>query len=254
MVTLEKNALVWGIVGNLGGGKTLTSVAVAVECLRKGYAIVSNVTLDIKLICKTFNIPWAKKLYTHISLDDENFDPFDLPCGDPRGSGGKRRVIIIFDEVAEWIDQYTSIKTPRIALLHSWLRLSSKRSQDVFFICQRREYINKSFRSLIVRWLWVDDLAVYKIPTLKVKIPFCSSWVMVNQFDRLDNRIAKQTFLKKSFYGQFYNTAECLNIAGSLKNSIYTIPEETYKPNFIFLFLHFTTILYLIKTIIKETG
>lgn len=254
MVNLERNALVWGIVGNLGGGKTLTSVAVAVESLRKGYAIVSNVTLDIKLICKTFNIPWAKKLYTHISLDDPDFDPFALPSGDPRGSGGKKRVLIILDEVAEWIDQYSSIKTPRIARLHSWLRHSSKRSQDVFFICQRQEYINKSFRSLIARWLWVDDLAVYKIPKIKLKLPFCSSWVMVNQFDRLGNRISNHTLLKKSFYGRFYNTAECLNQTGSSTNYIYNIPEEKHKPNFIFYILHFSTIIYLIKTIISESG
>ena len=43
MIPLEKTSQVWGICGNLGGGKTLTAVSMAVEAIRSGYFVVSNV-------------------------------------------------------------------------------------------------------------------------------------------------------------------------------------------------------------------
>ena len=229
MIQLERNSLVWGIVGNLGGGKTLSGVDLAVRSLREGFAVVTNVSLDIDLIAKTYNIPWVKKIYYPVSLDDPDCDPFKWVCGDPRGSGGDRRVIVLLDEVAEWLDQYSRANDPRIKRLWSWLRHSSKRSQDVVVICQRQEYINKVVRTLIARWIWVDDLAVYRIPKLHLKFPFMSGYVMQNVYDRLGNRIGSVSFVKKSRVGVFYNTAECLNSDGRSYNSIYYVPPVKYE-------------------------
>lgn len=245
-MTLERNSLVWGIVGNLGGGKTLSAVQMGVSSMLQGYYVVSNVTFDIDTICRIYNHSWLRGLYQHVDLDSPEFDPFKLPCGDPRGSGGKKRVLIILDEVAEWFDQYSSAKDPRINRLWSWLRHSSKRSQDVIIICQRREYINKVVRNLIARWVWVDDLAVYRVPKLRFKLPFCSGLVVQNFFDRLGNRIGAPVFLRKSFWGRFYNTAECLNSTGSSYNSIYQLPDEKYNISKTTLILYFTSFLYII--------
>lgn len=245
MIKLERNSLVWGIVGNLGGGKTLSGVDLAVRSLRDGFAVITNVTLDIDLIVKEFGIPWARKLYFHVSLDDPSTDPFKWPCGDPRGSGGDRRVIVLLDEVAEWLDQYSRANDPRIKRLWSWLRHSSKRSQDVIVICQRQEYINKVVRTLIARWIWVDDLAVYRIPKLKIKFPFMSGFVMQNVYDRQGNRIGSVSFLKKSEVGRFYNTAECLNFDGSTYNFVYTVPPVKYSISKPLLFLFISSFLYL---------
>lgn len=247
MIELERNALVWGVVGNLGGGKTLSAVALGVDCIRRGFFVVSNVTFDIERLCRDFSIPWARKLYQHITLDDPDFDPFQMPVGDPRGSGGRRRVVIILDEVAEWFDQYSSAKDPRISRLWSWLRHSSKRSQDVVIICQRQEFINKVVRSLIARWIWVDDLAVYRIPKIRLKFPFCSGIVMQNVFDRLGNRIGSVSFIKKSRWGVYYNTAECLNSTGAAYCSVYDVPEDTSRVSRFFVILLFASLLYVVR-------
>lgn len=247
MITLEKSALVWGVVGNLGGGKTLSSVALGVESMLNGYMVVSNVTFDLDSIAREYHSPWIKKLYQKISLDDPDFDPFALPCGDPRGSGGKRRVVIILDEVAEWIDQYSSAKDPRIKRLWSWLRHSSKRSQDVVIICQRQEYINKVVRTLIARWIWVDDMAVWRIPKLRARIPFCSGLVMQRVYDRLGNMVGSVSWLKKSKWGRYYNTAECLNSDGAAYNSVYSVPPVKYRVSFLTLVLYLVSLFALFR-------
>lgn len=245
MIQLERNSLVWGVVGNLGGGKTLSAVDLAVRSLCQGYAVVSNVTLKMDEIVRAHDIPWARKLYFPVSLDDPNVDPFQWPCGDPRGSGGDRRVIVVLDEVAEWLDQYSNAKDPRIRRLWSWLRHSSKRSQDVVIVCQRQEYINKVVRTLIARWIWVDDLAVYRIPKFHIRIPFMGGFVMQNVYDRLGNRIGSVSFLKKERVGCFYDTAECLNSDGRAYNSIYTVPPVKYTLSVPLVFVFVSSMVYL---------
>lgn len=251
MIELDRNALVWGIVGNLGGGKTMSGVAAAVHAMiTQQVMVVSNVTFNLDEIKRIYSAPWASKLYRHISLDDPTFDPFELPCGDPRGSGGNRRVIILLDEIAEWLDQYSSAKDPRISRLWSWLRHSSKRSQDVMIICQRQEFINKVVRTLIARWIWVDDLAVYRVPHIKIKLPFCKNLVMQNVFDRLGNRVAGTSFISKKNWGRFYNTAECLNSTGASFNDIYEVPELRYRLNKLSLILWIASFLYLLRLLL----
>lgn len=247
MIELERNALVWGVVGNLGGGKSLSAVNLAVRSMLNGYFVCSNITINTDEIARSFDCPWVKKLYLHISLDDPSFDPFKLPCGSPRGSSGGKRVIIVLDEVAEWFDQYTNAsRDPRIQRVWSWLRHSSKRSQDVVIVCQRQEYINKVVRTLIARWIWVDDLAVYRIPKLKCKLPFCSGLVMQNVFDRMGQKIGSASFIRKSKWGRFYDTAECLNATGSHYNDIYDVPKVRYSLNELTLILYFASLLILI--------
>lgn len=247
MITLERSALVWGVVGNLGGGKTLSSVALGVESMLRGYMVVSNVTFDMDRVAEDYGAPWVKKLYQHISLDDPDFDPFKLPCGDPRGSGGNRRVIVILDEVAEWIDQYSNAKDPKIKRLWSWLRHTSKRSQDIVIICQRQEYINKVVRTLIARWIWVDDMAVWRIPKLRCRLPFCRSLVMQRVYDRLGNMIGAVTWLKKSRWGRYYNTAECLNSTGAAYNAVYDLPPVKYAVSPLTVALYFVSLVCLFR-------
>lgn len=234
MIQLERTAQVWGISGNLGGGKTLTAVQFAVEAMRMGFFVCSNITLNLDLICAHYG-GFCRSLYQHISFDDPLFDPFKLPTGSSRGSGGKKRVLVILDEVAEWVDQYSSAKDPRINRFWSWLRHSSKRSQDVFIVVQRPDYLNKVVRILISRWIWVHDLAVFRLPVLKMRFPFCGSLVMRNIFDGQKNRIGSVSFANKSHWGQFYNTAECLNNDGSTYNVEYEVPQRE-KSNHVILY------------------
>lgn len=250
MIELERNALVWGIVGNLGGGKTLSAVSVAIRGIADGYFVCTNVTLKLDSLAKSIG-SWVYDMYLHLDLDDPEFDPFKIPEGSPRGSGGRLRVIVILDEVAEWIDQYSSAKDPRIARFWSWLRHTSKKSQDVFIICQRQEYINKVVRILIARWIWVDDLAVWRMPFLKMKIPFAGGLVMQNVYDRVGNKIGSVSFIHKRTWGCYYDTAECLNSTGKGLASVYTAAPPKKRDNTVFYLFWLVSLLYLAKHCIR---
>lgn len=252
MISLERTAQLWGITGNLGGGKTLSAVHFAVNAMLDGYFVVSNVTLNLDLLARDYG-PWIRQLYQHVSLDDPGFDPFKLPCGSPRGSGGKKRVLVVLDECAEWIDQYSSAKDPRIARLWSWLRHSSKRSQDVFIIVQRPDYLNKVVRILISRWIWVNDLAVWRLPVLKMRVPFCSGLVMRNIYDKLGNRIGAVSLIAKAKWGRYYDTAECLNSDGASYNVEYAVPARPDRRPYVFAALYLVSLYALFRAALMRS-
>lgn len=215
---------VWGITGNLGGGKSLSAVCLAAVAMSRGYFVVSNITLDLDELSREFG-PRVRRLYQHFSFNDEDFDPFDLPVGSPRGTPGGKRVLVIMDECAEWIDQYTSTQTsPRIKQFLSWLRHSSKRSQDVVLVVQRLDYLNKNIRLLVSKWLIVDDLRVWRVPVLKMRLPFMGGWCMQRVFDRNKKLVQGPCIVNKKAFGRFYRTAECLNSDGALHLNEYVMP------------------------------
>lgn len=238
MIPLEKTAQVWCIHGNLGGGKSMTAVSMAVDAIFNGYFVATNIKLDIDELSK--RCKWASSLYYHFDVttdqyDDngnlisrQTFNPFDIPAGSPRGSINPKRVLVIFDECAEWFDQYTSQKTPFMTRVTSWLRHTSKRNQDVIFIVQRLEYLQKTFRIICSRYIQVDDLDVWRIPVFKIKIPFMSDFVMARTCDRVGTKSAPLTFVKKSYYGRFYNTAQSLSTFGGAPVE-YTTPSRSYS-------------------------
>lgn len=249
MIKFESVPLVWGITGNLGGGKTLTAASLAVQAFEKGWYVVSNVTLNLQNIRRYVGFD-CSKLYTHFSFEDSEFDPFRLPVGSPRGSGGNKRVVVIMDECAEWVDQYSNAKDYRIQRFWSWLRHSSKRSQDVILIIQRLDYLNKVLRLLISRYVICDDFKVWRMPVLKARVWFLRAYCMQRVFNNHGQLIQGPFILRKSFAGQFYNTAECLNTVGATYLSEYKIPDTTpqwplqyyitiYIISFIFLLLSF---------------
>lgn len=228
MLHLERTAQVWAITGNLGGGKTLSSVALAVDSMSRGYFVVTNITLKTDVIASVYGKRVAS-LYLHISLDSPDFDPFALPCGSPRGTKGGKRVLVILDECAEWVDQYSNAKDPRIARLWSWLRHSSKRSQDVLLIVQRMDYLNKVLRLLISRWIVVDDLAVWRMPVVRLRLPFAGNYVMIRIFDRSGRLLYSPTYCCKSTWGAYYDTAECLNQDGAKVYAEYVAEVRNWE-------------------------
>lgn len=245
MIDLEPTPQVWGITGNLGGGKTLTSVCIGVTAISRGYFVISNVTFNMDAVVRSLG-EWSRQLYQHISLDDPDFDPFKLPCGSPRGSGGGKRVVIILDECAEWFDQYSSIKDDRVARINSWMRHTSKRSQDVILVVQRKDYLNKSIRQLISKWVIVDDLAYWRMPVLRIRVPFCSGFVMQRHFDRLNRLLRRPQMISKRKWGIYYNTAECLNADGAQYNIEYTLPERHQSFGRPLFFIYAITIILLL--------
>ena len=206
MIQWESTSQVWGISGNLGGGKSLTAVSMLVDALSRGWFVVTNMDLHHKVLSAYLGYD-SRQMVLRVDMDES--DPVSWPTGSPRGSGGKKRVIVVLDEVAEWFDQYSGT-SPKVRGFLSWLRHSSKRSQDVILIVQRKEYLAKSLRILVARWVWCEDLAVWRVPVLRIRLPFCRGYVMRNVSDRLGNCLKYLDVCSKSFYGRFYSTSQCL--------------------------------------------
>ena len=104
MIQWESSCQVWGISGNLGGGKSLTAVNMLVDALSRGWFVVTNMDLNHDALSAYLGYD-SRKMVLRVDLDET--DPVTWPMGSPRGSGGKKRVIVVLDEVAEWFDQYS---------------------------------------------------------------------------------------------------------------------------------------------------
>lgn len=206
MIRWESTSQVWGISGNLGGGKSLTAVSMIHDALARGWYIVTNMELNTALLSADLRFD-VTRLIQRVDMDDS--DPMSWPCGSPRGSGGNKRVVVVLDEVAEWFDQYSGTSSQVRSFL-SWLRHSSKRGQDVMLIVQRKEYLAKSLRILVARWIWCEDLAVWRVPILRFRIPFCRGLVMRSVTDRVGNVLQYLDVVSKSRFGRFYSTSQCL--------------------------------------------
>lgn len=248
MIHLDPVPQVWGITGNLGGGKSLTATSIAVSAIKSGYFVVSNISLNTDAINDALDIDYSQRLYQHFSFEDEDFYPFALPTGSPRGTPNGKRVVVIMDECAEWVDQYSTAQNPKIKRFWSWLRHSSKRSQDVVLIVQRLEYLNKVLRLLISKWVIVDDMRVYRLPILKMRVPFMGGTCMQRVFDRNRRLVQGPLFVNKCAWGRFYNTAECLNSDGAQYNKEYTTPKPKMRLRY-FVIIYLCSLLLLLASI-----
>ena len=234
----KRTANVYGIYGHLGGGKSLTAVELSLWALRLGWSVTSNIELR--------NIPNDCKGSYKFIEDFEGVDFWTLPCGAPRGSSSSFRSCVVIDECAEFFDQY-SANSPVLKTFLSWLRHSSKRGQFVFLIVQKPEFIAKSLRLLINKWIICDDMDQFRLPVLKVKIPFTSHFVARRVFDRMGNLLSRGfNFADKRDIGRFYNTAQSIALNGR-DNDFSGSLEEDYNPNE--LFLNLFCILYIIYLI-----
>lgn len=249
MIQLDPVSHVWGITGNLGGGKSLTAVSIAVSAMLRGFYVVSNITLDCDAIRLDTGVP-ASRLYQHFSFDSPDFDPFVLPCGSPRGTPGGKRVVVILDECAEWIDQYSTLSNPRIKRFLSWLRHSSKRSQDVVLIVQRLEYLNKSIRILISKWVVVDDMLVWRLPVVRIRVPFMGGYCLQRVFDRTRRFVQGPYIVRKLQFGKYYRTSECLNSDGALVYNEYEIPRRSDVSGFGYIVLFCFSLFVLTCTVL----
>lgn len=220
---------VWGIYGHLGGGKTLTAVEIMVEALRLGYSVTSNVALR-----SIDSLPGKYSLLE----DFHGVDFWSLPVGAPRGSDSPFRSIICIDEAAEFLDQYSS-SSPVTKSFLSWLRHSSKRGQHVLLIVQRPEFLVKSARLLVNRWIMCDDLAQWRSPIIKMPIPFCSGYVRRVSYDRMGNQVSTGMALaSKRAIGQYYDTAQSIATAGRQSVALdYTPPRDRLDPYLVIIVL-----------------
>lgn len=200
-------ANVYGIYGHLGGGKSLTAVELMLFFLSKGFTVTSNIQL--------YNLEQEHKRGTFEYIEDfQEVDFWKLPCGAPRGSSDKFRSVICIDEVAEFFDQYSSA-SPILKNFLSWLRHSSKRGQFVLLIVQRPEFIAKSLRLLVNKWIMCDDLQQFRLPMIKMRLPFMGVFVRRILLDRLGNQISRgMNLADKRIIGYYYRTAQSIALEG----------------------------------------
>ena len=230
----KKTANVYGIYGHLGGGKSLTAVELSLWALRLGWTVTSNIELrNIPKDCVgKFNlIEDFESVATYVDpTNSDNCGFWSLPCGAPRASASSFRSVIVIDECAEFFDQYSS-SSPVLKSFLSWLRHSSKRGQFVFLIVQKPEFIAKALRLLINKWIICDDMYQFRLPVLKVKIPFTSNFVARRVFDRMGNLLSRGfNFADKRDIGRFYNTAQSIALLGK-NNDFNGSFDEEYDPN-----------------------
>lgn len=203
-----RTASVYGIYGSLGGGKSLTAVDIMLDFLHRGFPVYSNI--------KLFNLPKAKQKLFHY-YDPEQTNVTTLEYGAPRGSTSKKRVCIVLDECAEFLDQFSSTSSFTKDFT-SWLRHTSKNGQFVFLIVQQPEFLVKSVRLVVNKWICCTDLAQFVLPIARIHIPFMGGYVWRRVFDRHFNLISRGfDIASKTYVGQFYDTSQL--IASKLKKN-----------------------------------
>ena len=208
----RRSANVYGIYGHLGGGKSLTAVELSLFFLRLGWSVTSNILIRSQ-----------SPKYRFIE-DFQDVDFWSLPCGAPRGSDDPYRSVIVVDECAEFFDQYSS-NSPYLKSFLSWLRHSSKRGQFVFLIVQKPEFISKSLRLLINKWIVCDDMEQFRLPYFKCRIPFTKGYVSRRIFDRYGNLLSRGfNFASKSDIGRYYDTSQSIAIQGRQNDFISSLP------------------------------
>ena len=176
MVYLPYTPSIIGIFGSLGGGKTLSAVDIALYFINNFHFVLSNIQLK--------NLTQRQLSYYSLIPDISKVDWFALPCGSPRGSSGTKRVAVILDELPELLNQYTSGKEYWVTVFLSWLRMTSKNGQYVFVITQDPSFILKPVRLLCSYWLKCEDMAEFRVPVFRFKLPFVKDFVARRLYNR----------------------------------------------------------------------
>ena len=224
-----------GIFGSLGGGKTLSAVDIALHFINHFNFVVTNISLR--------NLSQRQLSYYRFYPDISKIDWFSLPIGSPRGTPGNKRVAVILDELPELLSQYTSGKEYWVTVFLSWLRMTSKNGQYVFVITQDPSFIMKPVRLLCAYWLKCEDMAEFRIPVLRLKIPFFRDFVSRRLHNR-DGKLvqASLNYARKSVIGLYYTTSQGLslhsgsNMPNEFKDTYRRQLEIISKYNFFFRF------------------
>ena len=224
MIYLPHTPSVVGIYGNLGGGKTLSAVDIALHFINHFNLVVTNIKLK--------NLSERQQSYYSYYPDISKIDWFSLPVGSLRGSPGKKRVAVILDELPELLNQYTSGKDYWVTVFLSWLRMTSKNGQYVFVITQDPSFIMKPVRLLCAYWLRCEDMAEFRIPIIRLRIPFVGDFIARRLFNRDGKQVqASLNYARKSVVGRFYDTYQGLSLHSSsnIHNEFDNLYEKQLK-------------------------
>lgn len=225
MISLPSTAACYGIFGPLGGGKTLTAVEISLYFINHFNLVATNIRLK--------GLSERQQAYYSYLDDISKVEWFKLPVGSPRGSGGLKRVAVVLDELPELLDQYQNGKEFWIKTFLSWLRHTSKRGQFVFVITQDPSFIMKPVRLLCAYWIKCEDMAEFRFPFFKVRIPFLSDYISRRVYNRDGTQVSGVSvdIARKSVIGKYYNTSQGLSLYSSS-----SVPNEFQDPFSKFMF------------------
>lgn len=131
--------------GKVGEGKSYHVLnRHVIPHLLSGGVVATNMSIDLQKIKKNYHRNIFPQQVFRISATDS---PFDIPCGDFRGHGN-RRVIVVLDEALNWFASSTSANDERKSTWGKWLRQTDKIGQDVIFIAQSFDRAAKWIREL----------------------------------------------------------------------------------------------------------
>lgn len=228
--------MVYGVVGKLGGGKSFSCVWIMLQRLRRGDGVVSNIRLkDSYLASHGINA----SRYRYIE-DFGQIDPWSLPNGDLRGSGGKFRVMICVDEAGEWLDSYGDARHKgQLSDVASWLRQSDKLGQDVYFIVQFETLLHARLRSIVARWIVCVDFDKFRFPLVGLPPPkMLRQFIICSEYDGRShdyltrywipkNREVYDAYDTAAFFGQSFASSsqtERLNYDGQDFSREFVVP------------------------------
>lgn len=220
MISLPSTAACYGIYGPLGGGKTLTAVEIGLYFINNFNFVCTNIRLK--------NLSPRQSKYYFFIEDISKVNWFkDIPIGSLRGTPGRKRVAVILDELPELLDQYTSGKEYWVKTFLSWLRMTSKNGQFVFVITQDASFIIKPVRVLCSYWVKCEDMAEFRFPFFKFRIPFLKDFISRRVFGKDGKQVSGFScdVARKSVIGRFYSTSQGLSLySGS------NVPDEFNDP------------------------
>ena len=230
-IPIERTSMCWGVTGALGAGKTLSAVYCMVNVLRDNWPnahVTTNIALNLPRLAAWLRVS-EEELENHVTFVTWDSDPYSFQAGSPRGTRGDLfRSIIVLDECAEVFDQFSSAKDAKISRFLSWLRHSSKLGQDVFLIVQSQNFLNKSLRLLVARWVLAANAEYVRLPFLRIRVPFCKGKSYLRFVDRFGNEFGEGVhFLDQAFWGAFYDTAQILSTHGVPLAQARTVRERS---------------------------
>lgn len=202
------SSFVTGVYGSLGCGKSLYCVSFIANALKfnpKETYITTNIALNYRALSTWCGYD-VRPFCNYVNLIDCDFN---FTEGTLRGRVGSRRSVIVFDELAEFFNQW-SASSPRVRSLLSWLRHSSKKGQEVFLITQEPSFINKDLRLLCFQW--VRCMGYRFIPPPFCYLFFWLPYVYSRRYDNKGNGIFYSgKFTSFRLYGQFYDTSQTIS-------------------------------------------
>lgn len=204
--------MIEAFVGQVGGGKTFSSVRRMCNYMGHGGRVVSNILLtgyDCDSCDFLPNSPvityLADKYKWHYQPGQYFYIPFqdmvELPGWFKRVPGGvdrTHRTFLCVDEATDLFDTLDRSKLNNDSTyreLFRFLRLSRHAHIDVLFICQDLNAINSRLRGLVGS-IWKSvDLANFRLPGFRVGLPV--NCFLLLQFDRTGKLELRREFVSK---------------------------------------------------------